>query len=60
MDERHVGRRPRSLSPAEAAALPLTAISAWEGLFDRLCINDEVRSADDGRAIFIIGGAGGV
>ena len=36
VDERIVGRKPRSLSFAEAAALPLTAITAWELLFDRL------------------------
>lgn len=36
VDERIVGRKPSSLTHAEAAALPLTAITAWEGLFDRL------------------------
>jgi len=35
VDERLVGRKPRSLSFAEAAALPLTSITAWELLFDR-------------------------
>src|SRR4029079_6627166 len=36
VDERIVGRRPKSLSFAQAAALPLTSITAWELLFDRL------------------------
>ncbi len=58
VDERIVGASPRSLSMAEAAALPLTAITAWEALFDRL----DVRKAVPGsaNAILIIGGAGGV
>ena len=58
VDARIVGRKPASLSPAEAAALPLTAITAWETLFDRL----EVRRPVPGvaNAILIVGGAGGV
>ena len=36
VDERIVGRKPASLIDAEAAALPLTTITAWEMLFDRL------------------------
>src|ERR1700735_1556079 len=36
VDERIVARRPRSLTAADAAALPLTSITAWEALFDRL------------------------
>jgi NADPH2:quinone reductase len=59
VDERIVGRKPTSLSFAEAAALPLTSITAWEGLFDRLDVNGRpVPGA--ARAILIIGGAGGV
>lgn len=42
VDERIVGRRPASLSVAEAAAMPLTAITAWEALFDRLDIRKPV------------------
>lgn len=58
VDERIVGIKPRFLSFAQAAALPLTAITAWEALFDRLGI---IRGkAADGAAILIIGGAGGV
>ena len=57
VDERIVGRAPASLSKAEAAALPLTAITAWEGLFDRLRINRDEGAA---KTLLIIGGAGGV
>ena len=58
VDERIVGRRPRSIGFAEAAALPLTAITAWETLFDRLKVDDQ--PAGGARAVLIIGGAGGV
>ncbi|MFT9063869.1 MAG: zinc-binding alcohol dehydrogenase family protein [Acetobacter persici] len=58
VDERIVGRKPRSLTWAEAAALPLTALTAWEMLFDRLAVHQTVPGAAP--AILIIGGAGGV
>lgn len=58
VDERIVGRKPASLSNPEAAALPLTAITAWEMLFDRLDIVKSVPGAAN--AILIVGGAGGV
>jgi len=58
VDERIVGHRPCSIGFAEAAALPLTAITAWETLFDRLKVDDQ--PAGGARAILIIGGAGGV
>jgi zinc-binding alcohol dehydrogenase family protein len=58
VDERLVGRKPRSLHYAEAAALPLTAITAFEALFDRLDVKKPVIGAAN--AILIIGGAGGV
>lgn len=58
IDERITGHAPKSLSPAEAAALPLTAITAWEMLFDRLDVRRPVPGA--AHAILIIGGAGGV
>lgn len=59
VDERIVGRKPKTLNWAEAAALPLTAITAWETLFDRLDISGrQVPGAAP--AILIIGGAGGV
>lgn len=58
VDERIVGRRPASLSPSQAAALPLTSITAWEALFDRLEVRRPVPGAAN--AILIVGGAGGV
>lgn len=58
VDERIVGRKPASLSHPEAAALPLTAITAWEMLFDRLEVQKAVPGAT--LAVLIIGGAGGV
>ena len=58
VDERIVGRKPQTLSFLEAAALPLTSITAWEALFDRLGISTEGK--DVGKSILIIGGAGGV
>jgi NADPH2:quinone reductase len=58
VDERIVGRKPRSLGFAEAAALPLTAITAWEAFFDRLDVAKAVPGAAS--AVVIIGGAGGV
>ena len=58
VDERIVGKKPTSLSFAEAAALPLTSITAWEALFERLGISS--RGEDAGKSILIIGGAGGV
>ena len=58
VDERIVGRKPASLSDAEAAALPLTAITAWEMLFDRIDVKRP--SPQGGNTILVIGGAGGV
>ncbi len=58
VDERIVGRKPASLDFAEAAALPLTAITAWEALFDRLDVARPVPGAAP--VLLIIGGAGGV
>lgn len=58
VDERLAGHAPKSLSHAEAAALPLTSVTAWEMLFDRLDIPKPVPGAAN--AILIIGGAGGV
>ncbi len=58
VDERIVGHKPQSLDWAQAAALPLTSITAWETLFDRLDVRKPVPGAAN--AILIIGGAGGV
>jgi zinc-binding alcohol dehydrogenase family protein len=57
VDERIVGHKPKTLSFAQAAALPLTSITAWELLFDRLGV---AQSKDDRRTLLVIGGAGGV
>lgn len=59
VDERIVGRKPATLSWAEAAALPLTAITAWEALFDRLDVANRI-VAGAAPAVLIVGGAGGV
>lgn len=58
VDERLVGRKPESLSDVEAAALPLTAITAWEMLFERLDVKRP--TAQGGNIILVVGGAGGV
>ena len=55
VDERITGRKPRSLSFADAAALPLTTITAWESLFDRLQL-----TAGSTGTLLILGAAGGV
>jgi len=55
VDERIVGRKPKKLDFAQAAAIPLTAITAWEAFFDRMKIR-----RDSGASVLIINGAGGV
>jgi zinc-binding alcohol dehydrogenase family protein len=57
VDERIVGRKPAAIDHAAAASLPLTALTAWEMLFDRLEIP---RGGGAGGALLIVGGAGGV
>lgn len=57
VDERIVAHAPKSLDDAAAAALPLTTITAYELLFDRLRI---AKNGGDGRRLLIVGGAGGV
>ena len=53
VDERIVGRKPKTLDFAQAAAMPLTSITAWEAFFDRMKVQT-------GKRILIISGAGGV
>ena len=62
VDERIVGHAPEKLSSEQAAAIPLTALTAWEALFSRLGINLEGALPEDSsqKSILIIGGAGGV
>ncbi|QAV47577.1 zinc-binding alcohol dehydrogenase family protein [Pantoea agglomerans] len=55
VDERIAGRKPASLSMAEAAALPLTSLTAWELLFDRLEVDE-----GNNDVLLIIGAGGGV
>ncbi len=57
VDERIVGKAPTTLSPEQAAAMPLTSITAWEALFSRMRIRADL---DKGKTILIVGGAGGV
>ncbi|NHN32131.1 zinc-binding alcohol dehydrogenase family protein [Paenibacillus agricola] len=59
VDERIVGSKPQSLDYAEAAALPLTALTAWEALFVRLGLSQSPAD-NEGTTILIIGAAGGV
>ncbi|MDV7145848.1 zinc-binding alcohol dehydrogenase family protein [Tropicimonas sp. TH_r6] len=58
VDERIVGHAPRSIDTAAAAAMPLTTLTAYEMLFDRLDVTRPVPGAAN--AVVIIGGAGGV
>ncbi len=58
VDERIVGRKPKSLSFAQAAALPLTTLTAWELLFDRIGVKRG--EGADWRSLLVVGGAGGV
>lgn len=55
VDERIVGRKPANLTFAEAASVPLTGLTAWEGLFDKLRLR-----ADSKGTLLVLGGAGGV
>ena len=57
VDERIVGRKPRTLDDAHAAALPLTSLTAWEMLFDRLKIAE---GGNGGETLLVIGAGGGV
>lgn len=58
VDERIVAKKPNSMDFAQAAAIPLTAITAWEGFFERMKIDPG--GAQRGASLLIIGGAGGV
>lgn len=57
VDERIAGRKPATLSDADAAALPLTSLTAWELLFDRLGVAE---GGGEGQSLLITGAAGGV
>ena len=60
VDERIVAKRPATLDAVKSAALPLTALTAWESLFDRLGIDFDNADGNAGKSLLIIGGAGGV
>lgn len=61
VDERIVGAKPKTLSNVETAALPLTSITAWELLFDRLGVEKtDSQNTKSNQSILIIGAAGGV
>lgn len=57
VDERIVGHKPKTLDNAHSAALPLTSITAWELLFDRLGVEE---GGGEGDSLLIIGAGGGV
>jgi zinc-binding alcohol dehydrogenase family protein len=58
VDERIVGHKPKNIDFAHAAALPLTAITAWELLFDRLEVSRD--KGLQGQSLLVTGAAGGV
>lgn len=62
VDERIVGHKPKSLTAAEAAALPLTTITAWEMLFEHLAIKPQSPDSSEKseEVILVVGAAGGV
>merc|ERR1712107_971130 len=53
VDERIVGRKPSSLSHAQAAALPLTSLTAWEGMLEGMAIPEKVEGAPQ-KSIFVV------
>ncbi len=60
VDERIVGKKPNTLSFEESAAMPLTTITAWESLFERMDISQVPNKENANSSLLIIGGAGGV
>jgi len=60
VDERIVAHRPRTLSHCDAAAIPLTALTAWEALVENMGITPTDRSSEPARTLLVVGGAGGV
>jgi zinc-binding alcohol dehydrogenase family protein len=59
VDERIVGRKPNSLTDSQAAALPLTTITAWELLFEKLGLSQQVNKADNPRPVLLVTAAAG-
>jgi zinc-binding alcohol dehydrogenase family protein len=60
VDERISGHKPGALTFEQAAAMPLTTITAWEALFDRLGVESSPSADENHQTVLIIGGAGGV
>ncbi len=60
VDERIVGRKPRNLTFEEAAAMPLTTLTAWEALFDRMGVEPQPAESRPAATLLVIAGAGGV
>ncbi|WAS94121.1 zinc-binding alcohol dehydrogenase family protein [Nannocystis punicea] len=60
VDERIVAHRPRTLSHLDAAAIPLTALTAWEALVENMGVIPTDRSSEAARTLLVVGGAGGV
>ncbi|CAK1595901.1 unnamed protein product [Parnassius mnemosyne] len=56
LDEIHVGPKPKNLTFEQAAAMPLTTVTAYESLYDRLLLSEK----DRGKSLLIINSAGGV
>lgn len=59
VDERIVGNAPKSLTDVQAAAMPLTSLTAYEALFEQLSLSQD-KTSNEGKTILIINGAGGV
>lgn len=60
VDERLVGHAPHGIDIAEIAAMPLTSLTAWESLFEKMRLELEEPSVNQDKTILIINGAGGV
>ncbi|MFY0536971.1 alcohol dehydrogenase catalytic domain-containing protein [Nannocystis pusilla] len=60
VDERIVAHRPKTLSHSDAAAIPLTALTAWEALVENMGVTPTDRSSEHARTLLVVGGAGGV
>ena len=60
VDERIAARKPRRLSHVDAAAIPLTALTAWEALVENMGVAPVDHSSDAPKSLLVVGGAGGV
>lgn len=60
VDERIAARKPRTLSHLDAAAVPLTALTAWEAIVENMGVAPVDHSSESPRSLLVVGGAGGV